>query len=77
MASYGIEVGQIYRAADGVSGTYLVVDTTTYADVDDVIVYSIDRDQKHHRIDAWKLARCRYVLDKKAYNYQPHMLQTK
>jgi hypothetical protein len=75
--SYGIEVGQIYRAADGVSGTYLVVDVTTYADVDDVIVYSIDRNQKHHRIDAWKLSQVRYYLDEKAYNYKPHELRTK
>ena len=67
--SYGVKVGQLYKAADGVSGTYLVVDTDTYADVDDVVVFSVER-ETHRRIDAFKLARVRYYLVENAYKWK-------
>jgi hypothetical protein len=58
--SYGIENGQVYRAADGVSGSVKVIDCETYADVDDVVVENEHGIQ--YRIDAFKLAMVRYYL---------------
>ena len=64
---YGIKVGQIYHAADGSGGTVEVIDTTTFADCDDVVVkYSVNSLTllEPRRIDAFKLAAVRYTLCK-------------
>ena len=59
---YGIQVGQVYAAADGISKSRLtVVDVDTYRGCDDVVV----RDELsgvERRIDAFKLAMVRYKL---------------
>ena len=62
--SYGIANGQIYLAADGSKSGHLVVDATSYADVNDVIVRPFDPNgfYKERRIDAFKLAMVRYSL---------------
>jgi hypothetical protein len=58
---YGIRVGQTYTAADGSNSKLTVVDVTTYANCDDVVVYdSINKAER--RIDAFKLAMVRYKL---------------
>lgn len=60
-ARYGIREGQTYTAADGSNSKLTVVDVTTYADCDDVVVYdSIKKAER--RIDAFKLAMVRYRL---------------
>ncbi len=58
---YGIEPGQVYARADGAPGHLLVRDVTSYADVDDVVVYD-EFQQEERRIDAFKLAKVRYYL---------------
>ncbi len=57
---YGIANGQVYTAADGVSGSIKVIDCETYNDVDDVIVERPDGTR--YRIDAFKLVMVRYRL---------------
>ena len=62
---YGIEVGQIYVAADGSKVGHVVTDTTTFAHCDDVVTtpFAVDSMGKDgNRIDAFKLARVRYCL---------------
>ena len=63
---YGIEVGQIYIAADGSKHGHLVTDTTTFAFCDDVVTKPFDKDGfttgDNNRIDAFKLAKVRYAL---------------
>lgn len=58
---YGIEPGQVYARADGAPGRVIVRDVTTYAEVDDVVVYDEVADEER-RIDAFKLAKVRYYL---------------
>jgi hypothetical protein len=62
--SYGITNGQIYLAADGSKAGHVVVDATTFADVNDVVVRPFDPNgfYKERRIDAFKLAMVRYGL---------------
>jgi len=58
---YNIQVGQMYKRADGAKGTLEVKDVETYADVDDVVVFcSVTESER--RIDCFKLARVRYCL---------------
>ena len=62
---FGIEVGQVYYAADGSDHTLEVVDTTTFADCDDVVCKETVGEAtmlNTRRIDAFKLARVRYYL---------------
>ena len=58
---YGIAVNQRYTPADGSSGTLLVLDVETHAHCDDIVVRNTTTDQEY-RIDAFKLAMCRYRL---------------
>lgn len=62
LTKYGIQNGQIYRACDGRSGSYEVIDCETYANVDDVVVRSLETNETR-RIDSFKLAMVRYYLD--------------
>lgn len=60
---YDIQVGQIYRPNDGGLYGHVVVDTTTYAFCDDVVVQAFTNAGvfgEPTRIDAWKLAQVRY-----------------
>lgn len=62
---YGIEVGQVYVAADGSKAGHLVTDVTTYASCDDVVTTPFTATkigEPGNRIDAFKLARVRYQL---------------
>jgi hypothetical protein len=62
---YGIEVGQIYTAADGSKCGHLVTDVTTFAHCDDVVTTPFTPDGfkgNGNRIDAFKLAMVRYSL---------------
>lgn len=62
---YGIEVGQVYIAADGGHYGHLVVDTTTYAYRDDVVVLPFTEagfKDNVVRIDMFKLAQVRYYI---------------
>jgi hypothetical protein len=58
---YNIQVGQIYDRADGTKAPVKVIDTTSFADVDDVVIADLDG-QFQRRIDAFKLAVVRYYL---------------
>lgn len=58
---YGISAGQVYVPADGSKGCLIVRNVHLYADVGDVVVYDELQD-KHYRIDAFKLAKVRYQL---------------
>lgn len=58
---YGIEPGQVYARADGAPGRVIVRDVSTFAEVDDVVVYDEDQGEER-RIDAFKLAKVRYYL---------------
>jgi len=58
---YGIKNGQTYMAADGTNHGYKVIDSATYADVDDVVVADL-KTGAQRRIDAFKLAMVRYSL---------------
>lgn len=55
---YGIAVDQKYISVEGYTVT--VVDVTTYADCDDVVVRNDKGEER--RIDAFKLAMVRYAL---------------
>lgn len=59
---YGIEVGQIYKSADGSNGNLLVLDVERFANCGDVIVE--DHTGLIRKIDAFKLAMVRYCLVK-------------
>lgn len=62
---YGIEVNQIYVAADGSHNAHLVTDITTYDHCDDVVTtpfYLGKWQEPGNRIDSWKLAMVRYYL---------------
>ncbi len=59
--NYGIQHGQIYKSADGTGLTLKVIDCETYADVYDVVVERPDG--YRYRIDSFKLARVRYILE--------------
>lgn len=61
---YGIKVGQVYDRADGADAPVVVTDTTSHADVDDVVIEYVNGTPNPHRIDAFKLARVRYFLRK-------------
>lgn len=56
---YGIEVGQVYVAADGSGHCLLVRDVQTFANCDDVVVFD-EQEGIERRIDAFKLAKVRY-----------------
>lgn len=60
MMKYGIEEGQRYIQADGGREVLLVLDTETFAYCGDVVVR--DKAGEERRIDAFKLARVRYML---------------
>ena len=63
---YGeIQVGDVYRAADGSGGTVRVVDVETHAYCQDVIIE--DEDGCWRRIDWFKLMMVRYSYDGNAY----------
>ena len=57
---YGVRVGDVYESSSGSEVT--VVDTTTYAFCDDVVVKHSDNAEngRQWRIDAWKLHCVRY-----------------
>lgn len=62
---YGVQDGQIYLAADGSKHGCLVVDSETYAHIDDVLVHYFDMSGfigSPQRIDNFKLAHVRYSL---------------
>lgn len=62
----GIEVGQIWTAADGSGHRVKVVDIETYARVDDVVIVDLFKDGligEPRRIDAYKLACVRYCRE--------------
>ncbi len=62
---YSIKVGQVYHRADGTDEDAEVTDITTFADCDDVVIKLTVGNlplSDPRRIDAWKLARCRYYL---------------
>jgi len=62
---YGIEVGQIYVAADGSRCGHIVTDVTSFADCDDVVTTSFTPTaigSPGNRIDAFKLTKVRYQL---------------
>lgn len=62
---YGIEVGQIYIAADGSKYGHLVTDVTTYDYCDDIVTtpfISTGFENPGNRIDAYKLAQVRYYI---------------
>lgn len=58
--------GQIYIAADGGNYGHVVIDSQTYADVDDIVVRGFSKtnglDKETRRIDSFKLAMVRYTL---------------
>jgi hypothetical protein len=59
---YGIEIGQVYVPADGSSGQLKVIEYQS--STDEVLV--LDSLEKGHRyIDAFKLAKVRYMLKEK------------
>lgn len=60
-ARYGIREGQVYIPADGSKNRLVVRDVTTYAAVDDVVVFD-EAQGAERRIDAFKLAMVRYCL---------------
>jgi hypothetical protein len=71
---YGVEVGQIYLAADGRKCGHLVTDVTTYAHCDDVVTTPFLESgwkKSGNRIDAFKLARVRYYLVKNPPFWMP------
>lgn len=71
---YGIEVGQIYLAADGSKAGHIVTDVTTFADCDDVVTTPFSASamgKPGNRIDAFKLAMVRYSLADKAPSWFP------
>lgn len=57
---YGIAPGQLYAPADGSEGVVIVLDVDTYAECSDVLVYDTLL-KELRRIDAFKLAKCRYM----------------
>lgn len=62
---FNIANGQVYIAADGSLSGHLVVDASTYQDVDDVVVRpftNLGVINETRRIDAFKLAMVRYSL---------------
>lgn len=76
---YGIEVGQIYIAADGSKCGHLVTDTTTFTSCDDVVTNPFTPDGfkgDGNRIDAFKLAMVRYSLVDKAPEWMPAIGET-
>lgn len=63
LTKYGIEVGQIYIAADGSKAGHVVTDVTTYAYCDDVVTTPFTASgmkKPGNRIDTFKLAQVRY-----------------
>lgn len=62
---YGIEVGQIYVAADCSRDGHIVTDVTTFVQCDDVVTTpfsSTAMGAPAYRIDSFKLAMVRYQL---------------
>jgi len=62
---HNIRSGQMYVRADGSSSMLLVIDTATHYECEDVIAVEINVESVQsgiHRIDAFKLAMCRYKL---------------
>jgi hypothetical protein len=59
---YGIAVAQVYERADGTDCPVRVVDVTTYAHCDDVVIECVNGAEPPTRIEAFKLARVRYCL---------------
>lgn len=62
---YGIEVGQIYIAADGSKAGHIVTDVTTFAHCDDVVTTPFTAAGvgiPGNRIDAFKLSMVRYHI---------------
>jgi hypothetical protein len=71
---YGIQVGQIYVAADGSKCGHVVTDTTTFADCDDVVTTPFTASgfkNDGNRIDAFKLAMVRYYVVDDAPQWMP------
>lgn len=73
MVKYGVEVGQIYLAADGGHYGHRVEDVATFAQCDDVVVRAFPGKTVDtfadvtRRINSFKLARVRYYLAVKPY----------
>lgn len=62
---HNIRAGQMYVAADRSQTMLLVIDTATHYECDDVLAVEINGEcvqPKVRRIDAFKLAMCRYEL---------------
>jgi hypothetical protein len=75
MAKYGIQNGQYYIAADGSKHGHFVIDCDKFSSCDDVVTkrFSINgMEENTDRIDAFKLAVCRYSLVEK----KPEWLET-
>lgn len=66
---YGVEVGQIYVAADGGKYGHIVTDVDAFASCGDVVTIPFTASgwgENGNRIDAFKLARVRYCLYSKS-----------
>lgn len=75
---FGIQVGQIYIAADGSKAGHLVTDIASYADCGDVITTPFTGSgwgQPGNRIDAFKLAVVRYNLVDVAPEWMPESVK--
>lgn len=61
---HNIRIGQIYTAADGSCVMLLIIDTVTHYDSEDVVAIEITKSAVGNlrKIDAFKLAMCRYTL---------------
>lgn len=72
----GIKPGDIFIAADGNKWGHLVVDTTTFAEIDDVVTIpftknGLDLDKKGNRIDFFKLTQIRYYRPNELPDWVP------
>lgn len=71
---YGIEVWQIYLAADGSKCGHLVTDVTSFSHCGDVVTTPFAArgwGQAGNRIDAFKLAMVRYSLSPEPPDWMP------
>lgn len=61
---HNIRAGQIYIAADRSCVMMLVIDTQAFYDAEDVVAIEVTKNSvgTKRRIDAFKLAMCRYEL---------------
>ena len=75
---YGIEVGQIWIAADGSKCGHLVIDTESFGYCDDIVTRHFTPQyigSPDNRIDAFKLSQVRYYLPDVLPEWVPEMLR--